>query len=179
MMEKKRRKITANDEKLPAMTTYIPEKLKKAEQAICNKLGVSLSSRIRNLMEKDIAEHSGIDLQPEFDYNEKKSQHIKLRKAEDTLYNRLTSEVLPTNHRPAYETLVSFAVSLGTDDGLTRNIEDVLKQLHFYDIQPSDPFFASTLETFIQYLEVVLERRGVEAELKTHRRKRKGVLGGD
>ena len=170
------RKIADEGERLPAMTIYMPQSLKKAEQAICKKIGVSLSNRVRFLVERDIAEHEGVNVQPEFDYEEKKSQRKKLKKLEDDYFKMLVSEVLP-NRKTAFETLVGLAVFLGSDATLTKDIDAVLVKLHHYDAQAGDPFSDSTLETFICYLEGVLERRAIEAELKAHRRQGQEPLG--
>jgi hypothetical protein len=163
------RKIIASDEKIPAMTTYIPQKLKVAEQAVAKKFGVSLSARIRKIMEDDVKVNLGGEVKPDFDYEDKKKVRIALKKREKELEKMLQSEYLERAKRNAYEVLAGFAVSLGTDGTLTKNIDKVLVQLHHYEVQDGDPFNGSTLETFIDYIEVVLERRAIEAELKEHR----------
>jgi hypothetical protein len=164
-----RRKIVDNDESVPAMTTYVPRKLKVAEQGICKMYGVSLSNRVRFLLERDVAEHSGVNVKPDFDFEDKKSERIKLKKTEDVLCKMLECENL-ANRKNAYDTMVALAVSLGTDGTLTKNIDDVLVQLNQYEVGDRDPFNDSTRETFVEYLETVLKRRAIEAELKAHRR---------
>jgi hypothetical protein len=163
-----RKKLIANNEKCPAMTTYIPVGLKTQEQTVAKKYGVSLSARIRKIMEDDIKVNMG-EVLPDFDFEDKKSERNRLKETEAKLFKMLESENLP-NRKNAYDTMKAFAMFLGTDDKLVKNIDEVLVQIINYEIKDSDPFTASVRETFVQYLEAAVERRAIEAELEAHRR---------
>lgn len=163
------RTVSSNDDGNSAMTFYCPPSIKKPFKDFCKSIGTTISERLRLHMNNDLAASKDGTIKPEFNYEEKKSQRKTLKKTENEYLKMLTSEILP-NRKTAYETLVGLAVFLGSDATLTKNIEKVLVKLHKYDARTGDPFSDSTLETFIDYLEVVLERRAIEAELKAHRR---------
>ncbi len=100
-------------------------------------------------------------------------QRLKYKKMEDGLFKILISEVTPNhynNPQPVYEIMMCFAVSLGTDRSLNKDISIVFEKLKNYDLKPSDPFNYSMLETYIEYLEFVLLRRSTEAKITKIRR---------
>lgn len=156
------------------MTFYCPPSLKKAFDEFCRVMGVKKSERLRKHMEDDVASVKG-SFQREFDLEAKKAERVKWKKIEFTLAKLLQDEVCDKSRKTAYETMIYFAVALGTDAALEKNIEDVLKQLHLYECHNGpngDAFTSSTLETFIEYVEAVLKRRAIENEIKLHRRQK-------
>lgn len=64
----------------------------------------------------------------------------------------------------AFDNLKAFAVRLGSDGKLEKNIGEVLEKLKYYDCTGSERFTSSDLVTFIQLLDVVLQRRKAEAD---------------
>jgi hypothetical protein len=65
--------------------------------------------------------------------------------------------------------MLSFAKTLGTDDCLVLNINDVLEKLKRYKIQPNESFNDTMLETFIEYTEAILKRRQIEVQIRVFR----------
>jgi hypothetical protein len=104
---------------------------------------------------------------PKFDYDGKNKERLSAKTLEERQLKILTGEVCK-NKQSAYDTLKSFAKSLGTDDSLTKGIDKVLEKLKLYDCTGKEPFNDSTLMTFIMYLDAVLKRRAIDAEIKSH-----------
>jgi hypothetical protein len=158
-------------EKIPAMTVYVPTQLKIAHQQLCNQLGIrSQSERIRILMESDLAQASCNILEIKFDMESAQNLRNKYKSAEERQIKILQTEIL-SNRRSAYDEMVGFAMSFGTDAQLVKNIEEVTEKLKHYDCTGAEPFTDSCLMTFILYVEAVVARRKVDAEIKSHWRK--------
>jgi hypothetical protein len=163
------RTVSSKEDGNSAMTFYCPPSIKKPFKDFCKSIGTTISERLRLHMNNDLAASKDGTIKPEFDFEGKKSERRRLKKTEAELEKMLRNEML-LNHKDAYDTMVALAVFFGTDVTLTRNIEKVLVQLHHYEVGDKDPFGDSTLETFVDFLETVLKRRAIEAELKVHRR---------
>ena len=134
----------------------------------CKKQDKKISPSIVALIIQENQRLSGVSLTTSFNYEAKKAERVKWKKLEETLSKLLQNEMLP-NHRTAFEEMFDFAVYLGTDRTLEKNIEKVLEKLKAYDCKDSDFFNSSTLETFIEYLDAVLARRKIEVELRAYR----------
>lgn len=130
----------------------------------------NVSSWFRGEARKRLAQQ-GNTLRAPFDYELKENTLKRLIKEEAGLEKMLHNEQTDDGDS-AYDELYAFAVSLGSDKGLTKNTEQVLKALHGYDYTGEEPFSEKSLELFIQYFETVLKRRALQAELKRHRRDR-------
>jgi hypothetical protein len=132
--------------------------------------GKSLSHYIMELITQENARLSGSTIVAPFDFEALKTSRLKWKKTELNLMKLLQDES-SENDLNAYEAMIGFAVELGSDECLEKNIEDVLKQLHNYKHDKSDVFSQSTLETFCEYVECVLKRRELECQIRNHRRK--------
>jgi hypothetical protein len=101
-------------------------------------------------------------------------QRLKYKKLEDGLSKILMNEFIRDRYsgheKSVYEIMMGFAVSLGTDRTITKDIELVFEKLKNYELKPSDPFNFSMLESFIEYLDNVLLRRTIEAKIVKLRR---------
>jgi predicted DNA-binding protein len=162
-----KRKIAGEGEKLPAMTCYIPKALKERHQQLCKAIGIrSQSERIRKLMEKDLEDYEGKHLEVNFDFEAAKDLRLKWKRTEDQMKKILDNESCAKG-KSAYEYLCLF---FNLDRNLEKDIDKVLARLHQFECSGQEPFNGSTVETFIEYLEAVVERRQIEVELKFHRR---------
>lgn len=166
-MANNKREIADPDEKTPAMTTYMPNSLKVRHQKVCLFLGVSQSRRVRTLLEADCVAFDGGVVKTDFDFDGAQALRKKYKSSEDQNFKLLQTEILP-NRKTAYETLVGFAKTFGTDDPLVLKIDDVLEQLKLHNYLGSEPFSDSSLMTFIFYVEAVVARRKVDSEIKLH-----------
>lgn len=95
-------------------------------------------------------------------------ERIKLKKREVTLLKLMQREV--EKGHPVYDSLLNVAERLGTDPYLVKNIDEVLGEIKQYDLTESDNFNRSDLETFIEYIETIIQRRRVEATITEFRR---------
>jgi ribosomal protein S13 len=162
-----RRKLTAPGEKIPAMTTYIPDALKKAEQRVCTHLGVNLSQRVRKLFEEDIAKFEGNELKEEFDLAEKEDERLKWSTREAKLKKIL--EDTPVNAKyPALKVLTDFAVRFGTDRTFSKDIDDVMVKLKAYRCSGAEAFDDGAVFSLIMYIDALVHRRTVEEEIRQH-----------
>ena len=165
------RKVTKEaDEKIPAMTAYVPQSLKKAEQRVAQHLGVSLSERIRTLMEKDVAEFEGDNFQELFDLDAKYSERDKWKSTEDKMLKNLEN-TKSTTRLPTFKVLCQFVTQFGADKQLTEGLDAALSKLWLYKYKGNEPFAESTLFDFIRYLEAVMNRRRVESEIWGYKQK--------
>ena len=162
------RRIAGEGEKFPTMTSYIPKALKERHQKWCTLLGVSQSKRVRKLLTEDCDAIEGHKVVPVYDFDEAKDLRLKWKFTEDKMKKLLDAESI--GKRSAYEVMGEFAHRLGPDVDFEKDIEAVKRKLIEYPFTGRELFSDSTLETFIEYVEAVIERRKVEAEIKLHRR---------
>jgi hypothetical protein len=149
-----------------------PEKW-KAYQAVAGSLRIPASALLRTDIDDTIAKYNGGDFRPKFDLVNKTGERLAIKQRELKLLKLLENEVIVNRYRlkkPAFEVMQSFAVALGSDETFSKDIEAVLKKLHSYDCTEKDVFSSSTLETFIEYIEVCIERRKIEDEIRLYRR---------
>jgi hypothetical protein len=110
---------------------------------------------------------------PTVDYSGLLEQRLKYKKLEDYLLKILMNNSAPdrfSNTATSYSQLLRFAISLGTDTSLSKDIDVVFDKLKMYERKPSDPFTFSMLESFIEYIECVLLRRSTESKIIKLRR---------
>jgi hypothetical protein len=142
----------------------------KLFQAIAKSLNMNASEFLRKYIDEVIIKYRGGELKEEFDLETKKAERIKWKRTELNLVKLLEDELI--GRQTAYEVMVRFALGFGADLGLEKNLDKVLVKLQGYDLNGEEPFSGSTFETFIEYVEAVLARRKIEAELKQHRRQK-------
>jgi hypothetical protein len=97
-----------------------------------------------------------------------KDDRVKWLKTEQKLA-KLLEDTICEGNRSAYEVMLSLAIDLGSDEFLEKGVEDVLAKLPTLKPSKDDLFTHSMLETFIEYIEAVLKRREIEAEIRKHR----------
>lgn len=134
----------------------------------CLLRGLKVSPSVLQLLDAEnqrLAGLNGEEIKPKFDYVSKKEKRLKLKKTEFRL-QKLLNFYLP-NHRHCFEVLCNFA---GTDRGFTEQPEKALQKAIAHRYDGSEPFGPSDLENFIEYLEIVLQRRKLEEELIKYRR---------
>ncbi len=165
-----RKRIVDKEDKIPAMTTYVPNSLKLRHQKVCKALGVSQSVRVRKLLEDDCVAFEGGKIQKDFDFEEAKALRWQWRKQEIMRRESLQKE-LHARGKTSYDIMMLFAVSLGTDNNLEKDAVLVLNKLKRYDLVGNESFNNSTLETFIEYFEAVIKRREIEAKIKEERQR--------
>jgi hypothetical protein len=125
------------------------------------------SRKVRELCDAEnqrLASLNGVEVKPIVDFEGLKAKRLQLKKVEDHLWKRL--QVKLPNRRTAYETLCDFA---GTDQRLKKRLLNVYDKMKTYTCNDSDPFNATDVENFVEYIEAVLERREIEAQLRDHR----------
>ena len=106
----------------------------------------------------------------QFNGDAKRVHRLRLLKLENTLSSLLENTILPDNynHRTnAYEEMFKFAIAHGSDHYLEKNLDKVLDALK--GKEGASCFGGRTVETMIEYIETVLARRKVDAELRTIR----------
>lgn len=124
------------------------------------------SQKVRELCDAEnqrLASLNGGEVKQRFDFERKKEERLKLKKTELQLIKLLSHRV---NGVQVYEIMCDFA---GIDRGLTDELEKVLAKAIKYKCDGSKDFSATDWENFIEYIEVVLQRRKVEEELQKYR----------
>lgn len=125
------------------------------------------SQKVRELCAAEsqrLASLNGAEVKPTVDFKGLKARRLQLKKTEDHLWKQL--QVNLPNRRTAYETLCDFA---GTNQRLQKDVEKAYDKMKVYECNDSDPFNATDVENFVEYIEAVLERREIEAQLRDHR----------
>jgi hypothetical protein len=160
--ESKGHELSKDTEKNQLVTFRVPLPLL---EAFDNKhSGVDRAESLRQLMTVDVKQPGATVT---FNYEARKAERIRLKKEESTLAKLLRTEECPDGYRrkDAYEFLIlDFGVQCGAGPCLEKNLDKVLEQLKI-----TDCFTNSTRESAIDYVEAVLARRRVEAELKVYR----------
>jgi hypothetical protein len=114
-----------------------------------------------------IADLGGANIKPRFDFQSAKEQRLKLKKTEFQLIKLLNCRL--SNGQHCYEILCNFA---GTNRALTIEPEKALAKIAAHKCSGQEPFTSSDVENFVEYLEVVLQRRKIEKELRDYRRQK-------
>lgn len=171
----RKRRVEGTQGAKNSMIAYVPPVLMSAFDSMCKKRGFSSrSERIRFLMQRDLEEYTGQATPLDFDYEGKETELLKLWKDEDSLAKDLQKDIL-ANRRSAYEELCAFAESFGSDKTLTKNHDQVLRQLHLYLYTGKEAFSERQLELFIQMFEIAIKRRALKVELDQHRKNGLGL----
>jgi hypothetical protein len=160
-----------NDAENQLVTIRVPKVLLKAFDDKVVPTGSTRAETWRKIME-DKVNAAGGKVQGTVNYERLKEQRLKWKRIGDTLYKILRDETTPDRYRgltPVYEVMLSFAKTLGTDERLVLNINDVLEKLKRYEIKPNESFNDAMLESFIEYIEALLRRRQIEVEIRAFR----------
>jgi hypothetical protein len=160
-----------NDAENQLVTIRVPKVLLKAFDEKVVPTGSTRAETWRKIMEEKV-NASGGKVQGTVNYERLKEQRLKWKRIGDSLYKILSDENTVDRYRgvtPVYEVLLSFAKTLGTDDCLVLNINDVLEKLKRYAIKPNESFNDAMLESFIEYVEALLRRRQIEVEIRAFR----------
>ena len=155
-------------------TFYCAPETWKQYQAVAESMNVPASKLLRDDIANTIAKFNGGDLRPKFNLAEKERALLTFKNTIQKHFDVLKKDVLP-NRKTAYETMVSVAKQFGTDDQLVKNIEAVLDELRNYNCSGKEAFNDSHLVAFVLYVEALLNRRAVEAEIKGHWRQNSKV----
>jgi hypothetical protein len=129
-------------------------------------LGTSANARIDKFIKKSNAEFEGKDYKPEVSLDSLKERRLKLMKQEANYFKLLTSETI--ENRTAYEVLCDFA---RIDTTMEVDIAKAYERCINHKWSRDDRFTSGQLETFIEYVEAVIERRDIEAKIREHRRR--------
>jgi len=153
-----------------AKTFYIPagtEKQWNRYLELCDaKLGTSGSKRINTLWLNDLAALEGTESTAlQYSLDDEISLRIAIEKKERDLLKALTDTELP-NRKSLFEIMHDLAVSLGTDETLSKDLPTVRQRLLEYKISPRDGFTQSQKILFATYLTVVLERRAINDKIE-------------
>jgi len=133
--------------------------------------GKSPNERLQNFILAENNQDEGKNPDPDKIDSEEplRMERLKILKLEDALFKTLS---IPCGRKTAFEALVDFAVrNFHTDRQLCVNIDKALEELKCYVPRADDPFSPSSLESFIEFLDYVLRRRKIEAQLTRLRRK--------
>ena len=160
-----------NDAENQMVTIRVPKVLLKAFDEKVVPTGSTRAETWRKIMEEKV-NASGGKVQGTVNYDRLKEQRLKWKRIGDSLEKILRDENTSDRYRgwtPVYEVMLSFAKTLGTDDCLVLNINDVLKKLKHYTIKPDESFNDTMLESFVEYVEAILRRRQIEVEIRAFR----------
>ena len=160
-----------NDAENQLVTIRVPKVLLKAFDEKVVPTGSTRAETWRKIMEEKV-NASGGKVQGAVNYERLKEQRLKWKRIGDNLYKILSDEKTADRYKflkPVYEVMLTFAKTLGTDDCLVLNINDVLEKLKRYEIKPNESFNDSMLESFIEYVEALLRRRQIEVEIRAFR----------
>jgi hypothetical protein len=152
-------------------TFYCSPEMWKQYQAVAESMDVPASALLRTDIQNTITKFNGGDLRPKFNLAEKERALLAFKNTIQKHFDVLKKDVLP-NRKTAYETMVAVAKQFGTDDQLVKNIDEALDELRNYECSGKEPFNDSHLVAFVLYVEALLSRRAVEAEIKSHWRQR-------
>lgn len=157
-----------NNDENQLVTIRVPKVLLKAIDEKLVQAGSNRAETVREILEVKVHE-AGVKVQSPVNFDNLKEQRYKLLKKEEDLCKLLCDVQIRGKYggvrRPAYEILVEFAVTLGTNRELTLNINEVLEKLMCYETTPDDGFNDSLLESFVEFIEIVVKRQQVEAEI--------------
>ena len=160
-----------NDAENQLVTIRVPKVLLKAFDDKVVPTGSTRAETWRKIMEEKV-NASGGKVQGTVNYERLKEQRLKWKRIGDSLLKILRDETTPDRYnglKPVFDVMLSFAKTLGTDDCLVLNINDVLEKLKRYKIQPNESFNDTMLETFIEYTEAILKRRQIEVQIRVFR----------
>ncbi len=126
---------------------------------------------LRFLINQDLKEPG---VPTDFNGEAKRAERLKLLNFEDKLWTVLTNEeVIDGFHKrySASDALHDFGRKNGMDEHWEKGIDKVLEML----IVGEAPFRGRPLETMIEYVETILARRKLDAEIKKMRNKQSTV----
>jgi hypothetical protein len=125
----------------------------------------TISELIRKATEPLIADYqNGVIPKIDFDLDGKYSERDKWKSLEDKMFKVLENTKSATR-LPTFKVLCQFVTQFGVDKQLTDGLDVALSKLWLYKYNGNEPFAESTLFDFIRYLEAVMNRRRVEAEI--------------
>lgn len=148
-------------------TFYCAPETWKSYQVVAKALGVSASELLRVDIGDTIIKYNGGDLRPKFNLAEKERALIAFKNTMQKHCDALKKDML-SNNKTAFDTMGAVAEQFGTDDLLVKNIDVVLDELRTYNCSGKEPFNDSHLVAFVLYVEALLNRRDVEADIKTY-----------
>jgi hypothetical protein len=175
-----RRKTVEGAMANPAMTFYCPPSLKDSFSDLCKSLNVSLSERLRDLMNKDISSNGG-KVKIEFNYALKDGERVGVTEQEKKMRVLLQKDLIIVQNKvsqSAFEVMCRFAQKLSPlgpfNNGFSdsKKIQLCIAELDKYEIEGNEPFTLSHKLSFITYLELTVKRLGLEKELSEHRQKK-------
>jgi hypothetical protein len=135
----------------------------------CLVRGLKVSPSILQLLAAENKRISGLgeaEIQQVVSMESLKERRLQLKKIELRLFKLLAPD--PKDTRAPLGILCNF---FRINHELTKNFEDTFNKVLSYDYTGKEPFGASQLENFIEYMEAVRERRGIESKLRELRRK--------
>lgn len=155
------------------VTVRLPKAERDALDAVISQ-GQSRNDFIRQLFAEKVKASGGSPATEDFEAKLFKLQGLRLtqKKREDDLFKILdTTPSLGYRRDSIFRDLCAFATHFGTDQHLNENLEKALVDLKHYQYKGTEPFTESTLFTFISYIEALINRRKLEATIRTFWRK--------
>lgn len=149
-------------------TIYCPDPKWKTLQANCKRLKISVSKQLVQLIDEFNAKQGSGEAEA-FNLEAKNDELTKYTKKELEKKGLLEKQTVDDRSgQNKYDALYYFAISLCGEKAFVEDLPEVRRQMAKYVLTGDEPFSRSDKVHFIQYLDYVLKRRKLAAEIEAH-----------